>query len=209
MCSIGNCPTIESQCYEESDFKTRLTFSKDDWKTLKRRSGCYELVTVCKNHELIYLKVFTNRHKSCCDPLNLHTGKKISLYSRVTLSLSRKSTGDLNLVPGTGLCKQCKTEVGNRYKEMTTPSSLSTVVGQNMIDDSSSTDESDGDERDADADMQLVQQNVGLDPEQMVDQNVSLEWNENPYANLLQGNLSTNISFTSSPGLSPKVNFLS
>lgn len=92
---------------------------------------------------------------------------------------------------------------------MTTPSSLSTVVGQNMIDDSSSTDESDGDERDADADMQLVQQNVGLDPEQMVDQNVSLEWNENPYANLLQGNLSTNISFTSSPGLSPKVNFLS
>lgn len=166
MCSIGEMPQVLTAC-SSKPFKRKKDFSKSDWALLRYRSGCLSVRRVCHNHELCYLKAFLTRNKYCCDPKSSHPLVNRKISSRISVSLSRKSRGILNLVPGRGLCARCFQQVAADFKAVNSP--LPT-------DDSDESDEMQRDTSDDDDDEPQLKKIEII--EQPGDDN---EWTENPY----------------------------
>jgi len=168
MCSIGKMPD-EENCCSSQPFKKKKDFSPTDWSLLKYRTRCHRLKTVCRNHEITFLKIFLNRNKFCCDPKLLHKNKTRRSNKRISLSLSKKSLGSLNLVPGRGLCVPCYKQVSADYASVDTP-----FPSDDECDDGDGQDSDDTD----DCEDSILRTQAEPD--------VDNDWNENPYVALAE-----------------------
>ncbi|KAK3907971.1 ARL14 effector protein [Frankliniella fusca] len=167
MCSIGKMPDVSSACTTKP-FKRKQDFSVSDWVLLRYRSGCPRLKTICRNHEIIYLKTFLNRNKFCCDPKSLHKPANRKSLKRISLSLSMKSIGSLNLVPGKGLCLPC-------YQV------ICTDLGNIITPPFPTGDESDADKDDGDTEDSNDSNDSSEERHEVWKVADDTEWPENPY----------------------------
>lgn len=175
MCSIGKMPNATTECSNIKLYKRKKDFSASEWSLLKYRSGIAALKTCCNNHEILYLKTFLNRNVFCCDPQGLHPDKKKKMQTRISLSLGKKSSGTLKLVPWKGLCKTCVQTIIPQFKSVSTPPS----DDENDDDSYEDKDDDDNDERDESG---VTETQAGKGEKQCA-MDVE-EWTEDPYVNI-------------------------
>lgn len=90
---------------------TKESLSKDDWISLKARSGLGSIRNICKIHRDEYLNYYEMRQKYCCNPFGTHDKKPVVGDRTITVSnfLRSKVCSQISvpLIPGRKLCKRC------------------------------------------------------------------------------------------------------
>lgn len=108
MCSIG--VFLDEICVERavSEEKDISAFSSDDRYRLKLRVACDSINTICKYHEVKFLRHYSLSEKTCCDPFVVHSKPLRRNLREVSVDFQRKFIEVFHLIPGQKLCNVCR-----------------------------------------------------------------------------------------------------
>ena len=137
VCSIGS--EKEGESWSPSLLTIILTCTPEEQELLSLRC-CISInadSTICEKHKLTYLKLFEVKQRKCCNPFRRHKKNITSGLTVVTLEETKymKLEGH-HIVPGTKLCKTCKTHINEKNKDNDSSEIDDNLDKDHCIDDS-------------------------------------------------------------------------